>query len=106
MKTTINQAAIIISISLFVMTLAAIFAFGYAHSTLFDLTSPEQTLENLSESKSLFNLEILAWGIIILTDLAVSYGLYIYMKPIHEKGALASGVLRLIYTTLLAYASW
>lgn len=104
MKMKTNQAAIIISISLFVMTVAAIFAFGYAHEALFITDNPNQTLQNLTENKGLFTLELIMWGVILITDIAVSYGLYVYLKPVRPKGALLSGLLRIVYTLVLGYA--
>ena len=106
MKISTKQAAYLISISLLIMTVAAFFAYGFAHSQLVIDDNAEQTLMNLTSKENLFILELFAWGIIILADLAVSYGIYIYLRAINAKGAMVSGLLRFIYTIILGYAVW
>lgn len=99
-----SLAAIVSGISLVIMTLAAFFAFGYAHDTLVVYTDPDATLANLLRNTNLFGAEITAWGIIVITDFLVTWGFYVYLKPEHNKYALASTGLRLIYTLVLSYA--
>lgn len=106
MKISLKNSAYLISISLLIMTLAAIFAYGVAHSQLIIAEDAQNTLLNLTSKETLFIYELIAWGIIILTDLAVSYGLFIYLRNISEKGAIASGLMRFIYTMILGYAVW
>ncbi len=106
MKISTKQAAYLISISLLIMTVAAFFAYGFAHSQLVIADNAEQTLMNLTTKQSLFIFELIAWGIIILADLAVSYGIYIYLRAVNVNGAMFSGLLRFIYTIILGYAVW
>lgn len=106
MKISTKQAAYLISISLLIMTVAAFFAYGFAHSQLVIADDAEQTLVNLTSKENLFIFELIAWGIIILADLAVSYGIYVYLRAVNVNGAMISGLLRFIYTIILGYAVW
>ncbi|MCU6710489.1 DUF4386 domain-containing protein [Paenibacillus sp. J5C_2022] len=99
-----HKAAVIAGISLLIMTLAAFFAYGYVHSTLIVSEDAVMTLTNIQQSSSLFNLEILGWLIIIITDIIVSWSFYVFLKPVHREYALLAGWLRLVYTGMLAVA--
>ncbi|GGD14656.1 DUF4386 domain-containing protein [Pontibacillus salipaludis] len=97
-----QKAAIISGISLILMTLTAIFAQGYVHSSLVINGDAATTLKNIQASQLLFRLEILGWLIIIITDLVVSWGFYLFLKPFHTGYALFAGWLRLLYTAILS----
>lgn len=110
MTTTSNSinnqrlSAIIAGISLLIMTLAAFFSYGYVHSSLVVSSDPVATFKNIQASRMLFQLEILGWIIIIITDILVSWGFYIFLKPINSKYSLLACLFRLIYTGILAIA--
>lgn len=99
-----NKPAIIAGLSLLIMTIAAAFSYGYVHSSLIISGDPLTTLKNIQASRSLFELEILGWVVIIITDLLVSWSFYVFLKPIHREYSLLAGWLRLLYTTILATA--
>lgn len=99
-----KSAAMVAGISLLVMTLAAFFSYGYVHSSLVAPSNPSLTIENIREFSPLFQLGIVGWVVIIITDLLVSWALYVYLEPIHRKLAQLAGLLRLIYTGVLATA--
>ncbi len=108
-KTTTNQnmqqkAAFFSGIALLVMTVAAIFAQGYVHSSLVVEGDAATTLKNIQASQGLFRLEVLGWLIIIIMDLIVSWGFYLFLKPFHPGYALLAGGLRFLYTAILATA--
>ena len=96
--------AVISGISLVLMALVAGFAYGYAHSSLVVAGDGFTTLNNIIGRQSLFMAEILAWMAIVVLDLLVSYGFYVFLKPAAPKLAKQAGILRLIYTGLLALA--
>ena len=111
MKTrrTMNQnmqqkAAFFSGVSLLVMTLAAFFAQGYVHSSLVVDGDALTTLKNIQASQTLFRLEVLGWLIIVIMDLIVAWGFYMFLKPFHPGFALLAGWLRLLYTAVLAIA--
>lgn len=96
--------AITAGISLILMFLISIFAFGFAHSSLIVYDNPALTLANILSSRPLFQAEIGAWTLIIFLDLIVTWAFYSYLKPIDRNYAFLSGLLRLAYTCQLAYA--
>lgn len=100
----LKSAALLSGLSLLLMTLAAFFAFGYAHSSLVDTGNASATLNNIIQSRGLFQAEIAAWVLIVILDVLVSYGFYTYLKPAHAYLAKQSGILRLIYSAVLGYA--
>ncbi|MFZ0369047.1 MAG: DUF4386 domain-containing protein [Halobacillus sp.] len=99
-----QKAAFFSGVALLVMTLAAFFAQGYVHSTLVVDGDAAVTLKNIQASQSLFRLEILGWLIIVIMDLIVAWGFYMFLKPFHPGFALLAGWLRLLYTAVLAIA--
>lgn len=97
-------SAIIAGGSLIIMMLLAFFAFGYVHNSLVSPGNAMETLSNLINSKNLFLYEIIAWTLIIITDLLVTYAFYIYLKEINSIQSIVAGLLRLIYTGILTIA--
>lgn len=107
MKSKSNKflySALIAGISLLLMTVLAIYAYGYAHSSLIQYDNSIITLNNLINSKSLFLTEIISWVLIIIADLLVTISFYIYLKDINYTISLLGGVLRFLYTIILSIA--
>ena len=100
----IRRWSIISAISLFIMTLTAGYAYGYVFAKIYEVENIAATLRNIENNYSLYITGILAWAIIFTTDLLVSYGFYVYLRPIHKGMALISGLVRLIYTLILGVA--
>ena len=99
-----QKAAVFSGVALLVMTIAASFAYGYVHSSLVIDGDAAATLKNIHASQPLFRLEVLGWLIIVMTDLIVSWGFYLFLKPFHQGYALLAGGLRFLYTAILAIA--
>lgn len=110
MRTNHNQnnmqkkSAIITGVALLIMTIAAFFAQGFVHSSLVASGEAITTLKNIQSNRLLFDLEIMGWMIIIITDLVVTWGFYIFLKPFHQAYALLGGWFRLLYTAILSIA--
>ena len=68
-----QKAAVVSSVALLVMTIAAFFAQGYVHSSLVVEGDATTTLKNIQASQRLFRLEVLGWLIIVIMDLVVSW---------------------------------
>ncbi len=96
-------SAIAIGISLLLMAVVAGFAFGYIHSNLVISNNNLKTMENIKDT-SLFTYEVLGFTFIFILDMFVAIGFYIYLNPIHKILALASGVVRLIYSIIFMVA--
>lgn len=103
-KNSTKTSALLGGISLLIMTVAAMFSYGYAHGTLFDMTSASNTLLNLQTSKDLFRLELAGWFTIILMDVFVSYAFYVYLRPVSKIWSAIAGSFRLIYTAIFLIA--
>ncbi|PFG14516.1 DUF4386 domain-containing protein [Bacillus sp. es.036] len=98
-----QKAAVLSGISLLIMAVVAAFAHGYVHSSLVVDGDATTTLKNIQASQG-FRLEVLGWLIIIIMDLVVSWGFYLFLKPFHAGYALLAGWLRFLYTAMLATA--
>ncbi|WP_226584545.1 DUF4386 domain-containing protein [Halobacillus litoralis] len=99
-----RQSSLIAGISLLIMTFAAFFSYGYAHSTLIIPEDALETLENIQVFSTLFHYEILSWVLIILLDIIVAWAFYICLRPVHAEYSLLAGWVRLLYTAILAAA--
>lgn len=104
MNTSIRKSAILSGISLIVMALAAGYGYGYIFDQLIDMSNPEATLNSLQNNKTFYGSGIGAWLLILLTDLIVAWGLYRFYKPVNEQVSLLTGLLRGIYSVILAIA--
>ncbi|MGM7703469.1 DUF4386 domain-containing protein [Pseudalkalibacillus sp. Hm43] len=98
------KAPLIAGLSLILMAIAAIFSYGYVHSSLVINGDPATTLTNIQKSISLFTFGILGWVVIIILDIIVSWAFYVLLKPVHRAYSLLAAWLRLIYTAILATA--
>lgn len=91
-------------VSLLLMAIAAGYAYGFVFTQFYIPNNSSQTLINIQSNFSLYLSGIGAWCLILLTDIIVSYGFYRFLKPVHSNYAIASGLLRLLYSGLLAIA--
>lgn len=91
-------------VALLIMAIAAGFAYGYALNSLVVPTSASETLSNLKDNMSLFGKSIFGWLIILITDLLVAFGLYKYFAGVDRKISLATGLVRGLYSVVLAVA--
>lgn len=97
-------AALIVGITLLIMAAAAFVSFGYVHSTLTVPDDANATFHNLRSSSALFTVEIIGWLLILICDIIVAWGIYVYFKAVHRSMALLSAWFRLIYAALLGIA--
>ncbi len=91
-------------LSLIIMALAAGYAYGFVFNHFYVPNNPSQTVNNILALRPLFFSGVAAWCLILISDLIVSYGFYRFLKPIRPHYAIASGLLRLIYSLFLAVA--
>lgn len=93
--------AIVSGIALIIMTLAAFFAYGFAHSQLFVLNDALLTYSNLKNAQGLFVSEIIGWGIIIITDVIVAIGFYMFLKSTNARQSALAAFFRIAYAIFL-----
>ena len=91
-------------LSILIMAVAAGYAYGYSFNQIHIPGDPIGTLSNIQDNTALFLSGAYLWCVILLTDLIVSYGFYRCLKPINKPWALASGIIRFIYSLILALA--
>lgn len=103
-KISSKSHAIIAGSSLLIMTVVAIFSYGFVFNSLVSKTSALDTIENIRISPDLFFYGIIGWFVIIITDIAVSLSLFGYFKSSDSKLSAAAGLIRLVYTAILSVA--
>ena len=99
-----RKYGIIVGIALLLMAVSAGFSYGFVYSSLVVPGDASTTFNNILFGNVLFKAGIFGWLIIVVCDLVVAWGLYIYFEPLHKKLALLSAYLRLIYTSILGIA--
>ena len=99
-----RKYGMIAGISLLIMAIAAGFSYGFVYSSLVVPGDANSTFNNILSGNVLFKSGIFGWLIIVVCDLVVAWGLYVYLEPLHKKLALLSAYLRLIYTSILGIA--
>ncbi len=97
-----SKSAIIAGVSLILMLIGASYAYGYVHGALIVSNNPIDTLTNILESRSLFLTGVMGWGLVILTDVLVTFAFYYYLRDVNKGLSLAAAVTRFIYTGVLA----
>ncbi len=80
------------------------FSFGYVHNSLVIQNNPEDTFNNLKESGTLFQMEVIGWLIILLCDIAVAIALYFFFRNENRKLSMYTATARLVYSAILAVA--
>lgn len=94
--------AITTGLSLLVMTIAAIFSYGYVLTSLVSKSDNLQTVSNIQSSSVLFFLGVAGWIIIIATDTIVSFSLYGYFSQAEETLSKIAAGIRIAYTFILS----
>ncbi|SHM78423.1 DUF4386 domain-containing protein [Gracilibacillus kekensis] len=95
---------LITGLSLLIMAIAAFFSTGLVNERLIVQGDPNSTYQLIANSQLLFKAGIACWLVILITDIVVSWGFYIVLRPINKSLSLLGGWFRLIYTAILAIA--
>ncbi|UZR96900.1 DUF4386 domain-containing protein [Chondrinema litorale] len=88
---------LIVGLSLIIMAIAAFFALESLNTFEANLQDNALKLDTTSLKKS-----ILAWLVILITDILVAWGLYVIYKPINNQFSLLAAWFRLIYVVFLS----
>ncbi len=89
---------------LILMAIAAGFAVGYVHETVFVENDATATHLALTHNMVLFQFGIASWVLIAILDVMVSIGMYVLYSDTNQKLAASVALLRLIYTAMLILA--
>lgn len=101
-----RQYAIVIGTSILLMAILAGVAYGYVFNTLVIKNDGYATQNAILSAKNLFHIGLYSWIGIILCDLMVSVGIVGFYLTNDKTTAIATGLVRLIYTVILAVAVW
>lgn len=99
-----RQAALVAGVALIVMAIAAGFSVNFVLDSLMVPGDAAATAVNIQSSEALFGAGIVGWLIIFLCDVLVSWGLYVFFKPVNAGVSLLTGWMRLAYTAVLGAA--
>ena len=102
--TSMRNAAIVAGSSLLIMAIVAGFAVGFVFDSLIVPGDAAATANNVQASESLFRAGIFSWLVILILDVLVAWGLYVFLRPVNKHLSLLSGWLRLAYTAVLGVA--
>lgn len=101
-----RKAAVITGSSLLLMAIVAGFSFGYAYPIFDDPEQGEFLKDNILQNQGLYQGLLAGILVIILLDFIVSYTLYKYFEDDHKRIAIASGVIRAVYTLIFGIATY
>ena len=96
-----RQAALISGIAIVIMTIAAIIANDGTINRLIIENNATETFKNILASKTTFNIGVLSWLIILISDVFAAWGLYLFFKHFDKNLSLITGWLRLVYAAML-----
>lgn len=101
---TLRKAAFVAGISILIMTIAAVFATDITIGNLVDQGDAATTFNNIKSNELVFRAGIFSWLIILICDVLVAWGLYIFLKPVNKSVSLIMAWFRLIYIAILGTA--
>ena len=86
------------------MFVFAMFAQFFVMTDLVEAGSAAATARNLAENEGLFRFSIIGWSVVLIADVLVAGGLYLYLRRVNEMWALLTGWLRMVYAAIHAAA--
>ncbi len=104
MKTAERKQALVAGISIIIMAIAAIFAYGYVFPLVEVEGDPPATRAQMVSNQNLFLAGLGAWMIIFITDLLVTVALFFFFRKTRKNLSLATAAARLVYTIILGIA--
>ncbi len=96
-----RKAAIVAGISIILMAVTAGFAYGYVFNSLIVPGDAAATTTNLKTSEKLFRAGVFGWLVILILDVVVAWGLYVFLKEANSSLSLLTAWLRLTYAAIL-----
>ncbi len=100
----LRRAAITAGVSLILMAIAAGYSFGYIFNSLVVTSNAEATINNIKQSAGLFESGLWGWFFILICDILVAWGLYVFFKATDKTVSLITGLIRLVYAVILGVA--
>lgn len=99
---TNKQSAIVSGFAILIMAIAAVVANDVTIRSLIVENNATETLTHILSSKTKFNIGVLSWIVILICDLIVAWGLYLFFRPVSKNLSLLAAWFRLAYVAMLA----
>ncbi len=103
-STSLPAAALVAGLGLLLMVVAAPFAELYVYPKLVNYDNAAETVKNITMHKTLFVLGMFAYLTTFISDIVVSWALYVLMKPVNPNLSLLTAWFRLVYTVIALVA--
>jgi hypothetical protein len=101
---SLRKAAIVAGLGLLAMTPPAIFTNFFVLQGLVAPGDAAQTAANIMANELLFRLGIGCFIIVIILDVLVAWGLWVFLRPVSRSVSLLAAWFRLLYTAVFAVA--
>jgi hypothetical protein len=101
---SLRTAALVAGFGLLIMFFAAIFANFFVIERLIVPGDAETTVSNIMANQLLFRLGIVSFLIVLICDVVVAWGLYVFFQPASTNLSTLAAWLRLVYTSIFAAA--
>jgi hypothetical protein len=101
---SLRQAARIAGLGLLIMLVPAMFAYGFVLGSLIVPGDAAATTGNIMASEMLFRAGIFSFLIVIILDVFVALGFYVFLKPVNKSLSLLAAWFRLLYTAVFGFA--
>ena len=98
-----RQAAVVAGVALLLMIIPPVLALS-VQQRVFVPTDAAATTANILANEMQFRLAILSFLFVIVLDVIVAWGLYVFFKPLHRSFSLLAAWFRLLYTAVFAVA--
>lgn len=99
-----RQLAIISGAAIVLMTIAAVFATDVTIGRLLVPNDSTATINNIVASEIVFRAGIFSWFVVLICDVTIAWGLYLFFKPVNEGLSLLSAWFRVVYAAMLGAA--
>jgi hypothetical protein len=99
-----RQAALVAGVGYVVIVVLALFANFFVLERLTVTDDPAATAANIASARLLFSGGIAAFIIVLVADVVVAWGLYVFLQPTHRELSLFAAWFRLIYVAITAAA--
>jgi hypothetical protein len=97
--TSQRNAAITAGVGLLIMTVAAIFA-TFVHDSVLVSGDAASTANNILANELQFRLSILSFLFVIVLDVIVAWGLYVFFRPVNRHLSLLAAWFRVVYAVV------
>lgn len=98
---SLRKVAILTGNAIVIMTVAAVFATDMAIGRLVVPEDATTTISNIQASEMLFRTGVFSWFIVLICDVLIAWGLYLFFKPVNESLSLLSAWFRVVYAAML-----